>query len=915
LTVSAMATHAPAISPSVLPGQRGPLAKGCAAAFVATWVTLLLLTTSHAEALKGITKIVSGSGHSCVLLADQTVQCWGGNEQGQLGDGGSDNQPLPVPVAGLGSVIDVSAGGIHTCAVLADGSARCWGYGYQRQLGNPAYTGPARTPVPVIGLTNATGLSAAYSQTCALRGDGSVWCWGTAGFVGNSVATPIEGVTSAIAVAAGVDHGCALTTAGNVMCWGGNRSGQLGDGTTNTRTVAALVPGINDAIAVGAGDQTSCALRRNGTVYCWGSGSQGQLGFVGADSTSPIAVPSINDASALAVGFAHACVLRSGGKATCWGASGSGATGVLQVVPTPPTEVAGISGATAIAASGGQSSPGRTCVVRADSSAACWGQGPLGNGVLQTDSPVRLPVAGATDAQSIAAGNRHTCIVQSTGRVLCWGENTWGQLGDGSTVNRALPTAVVGLPAMTAVAPADTHSCGLAVDASVWCWGDNGRKQLGNNRTTGVQPPSRVEGLANVMSVSTGTWHSCALLHSDEVYCWGRGENGELGTGATADSHVPIRINGLSGVRSISASFTSTCALLVNGTVKCWGYDSYGSLGVPDLAYSTSPMPVQVTGVNSAESLEAGPIHACVKLRGGAVFCWGYDGSGQRGGAHLDGNLAVPVNDVNGATAITAASQHSCALFGDSRMKCWGLNEDGQLGVGSFDSVYGARDVAAVSGVIAMAAGGRHTCVIHEGNDVWCWGDNAFGQLGNGRMDIYTEPQTVAKAVAQRTMTEFRYVPLNYYFMTSRDNEKAALRAIPGWQETSFSFPVFEASDGQSAGITRFYFDRIARAGTRGTHFYTLLDLETSLLRAQNPGNQNLPMKPQDEGVDSYAYPPLVEGIGGFCSNGLRPVYRAFRGNQRFPDDPNHRFTVSVSTYNSLLTAGWTPEGVKFCVP
>lgn len=166
-----------------------------------------------------------------------------------------------------------------------------------------------------------------------------------------------------------------------------------------------------------------------------------------------------------------------------------------------------------------------------------------------------------------------------------------------------------------------------------------------------------------------------------------------------------------------------------------------------------------------------------------------------------------------------------------------------------------------------------------------------------------------------KTMTEFHYPALDYYFATSRDSDKAALDAIAGWTRTGKSFTVLASGDVGAKGITRYYFDQIARGGARGSHFYTLVDSENVALTALNPTNAQLPSLPFNEGIDSYAYPPAVEGVGGSCASGLVPVFRAFRGQARFPDDPNHRFTIDVLAYNGLVAKGWDGEGVKFCVP
>lgn len=173
----------------------------------------------------------------------------------------------------------------------------------------------------------------------------------------------------------------------------------------------------------------------------------------------------------------------------------------------------------------------------------------------------------------------------------------------------------------------------------------------------------------------------------------------------------------------------------------------------------------------------------------------------------------------------------------------------------------------------------------------------------------------VASSAGKRQMTEYYYQPLDYYFITSRDSDKATLDTTAGWVRTGNSFLVYSSLQAGTRAINRFYFDRVARNGTRGSHFYTLLDSDLIALANQNPAQSTAPGLPQNEGIDSYAFLPLVPGVGGSCTSGLLPVYRLFRGAVRFPDDPNHRYTTSTAVYNDFVARGWDGEGVNFCVP
>ena len=159
-------------------------------------------------------------------------------------------------------------------------------------------------------------------------------------------------------------------------------------------------------------------------------------------------------------------------------------------------------------------------------------------------------------------------------------------------------------------------------------------------------------------------------------------------------------------------------------------------------------------------------------------------------------------------------------------------------------------------------------------------------------------------------MIEYRYVPLGYYFATARTTEQQLLDKTAGWYRTGESFAVSAQLAEGTSPMTRFYFDGIAASGKRGSHFYTTLTGEASAVQSLNPLNEPLRAKPINEGTAGFAFNVTAAGS---CPANTVPVYRAFRGNARFPDDPNHRFTTRRDLYDALVSQGWDGEGVKFC--
>jgi alpha-tubulin suppressor-like RCC1 family protein len=334
-------------------------------------------------------------------------------------------------------------------------------------------------------------------------------------------------------LALGATYSCALLTDGSVRCWGENVCGLLGAETPAFSALPLGIPGLGGAVDVAIGGRAACAVLANGSVRCWGCNDGGVFGTPAPDRSSiPIVVPEISGATAVAVAAAgsspYACALVSGGAVLCWTTDlDSFVFCRVETQAMPRFPIDGVAKATAIS---GDSS--HMCTIVSGGSVRCWGcnsHGELGMG--PDDFLPRVVDPGLTGVTALSAGRDHTCAVRA-GAVWCWGEVP-ASVPDAPRV----PNAIAGLGAATSVAANIEHTCAV-VSGKVRCWGFNSFGQLGDGTTLTTATPVEVGDLRDVRAVFAGPDRTCAILTSDRVRCWGRNHRGQLGSGAPSESPV-----------------------------------------------------------------------------------------------------------------------------------------------------------------------------------------------------------------------------------------------------------------------------------------------------------------------------------------------------------------------------------------
>ncbi len=344
--------------------------------------------------------ISAGIFHTILAKSDGTVWTWGGNYEGQIGDGTTTASHTPEQITGISGVVAVAAGYYHSVALTSDGTLWAWGRNMFGQLGDGSTT-QRLAPVEVAGISGVTAVAAGENSTYALKSDGTVWAWGSnsEGQLGDGTRTDqylpvqIQGLSGVLAIAAGQVHAVALTSGGTVWAWGFNLYGALGDGTTDSSPVPVQVTSLSAIVGIAADGYHTAAVMNDGTLWSWGNGIYGELGIGDQPTVFPTPAEAIGLTSVVAAdaGAHDTIALIDGG--TLW---------------------------------------------------ACgynfYGQ--LGDGT-NTDRPIAVPVLGISSVVTVGAGFYHTVAITADGIIWAWGHNYDYQLGNGTTTDSFSPIQII----------------------------------------------------------------------------------------------------------------------------------------------------------------------------------------------------------------------------------------------------------------------------------------------------------------------------------------------------------------------------------------------------------------------------------------------------------------------------------------
>jgi trimeric autotransporter adhesin len=355
--------------------------------------------------------------------------------------------------------------------------------------------------------------------------------------------------------------------------------------------------------------------------------------------------------------------------------------------------------------------------------------------------PIVFALAGASWAaeSKFEVGLNHTVILRANGTMWACGDNSFGQLGEGTTTARLIPVRIGTATDWADVTAGAFHTVAIKKDGTMWAWGDNTSGQLGDGLTAFGQVSPKQVGTDNTWKKVVSHYnHTIALKTDGSLWAWGESYSGQVGTGevypAMLVDAVPVKIGSDADWVDLYPGELHSLALKADGTIWGWGSNFVGQLGLDEGLNFDFRGPTRVGADSDWSRVYSGRTHTIINKANGSLYMMGLNDSGQLGNGSL-ANAYVPTrvgSDNDWSPATTAGDAHTLALKTNGSLWAWGDNGNGQLGDGTLLSRTVPVQIGADTDWVELEAKGNCSMAMKSGGTLWSWGDNSFGQLVNG---------------------------------------------------------------------------------------------------------------------------------------------------------------------------------------
>ena len=701
-------------------------------------------TTEKEIDLNNIKDIAVGYNHNLALDSEGHVYSWGYNGYGQLGDDSTSTKEIPTRIESLEEIEKVYCYKDVSMAINKQGEIYIWGYKYNK------------TPTKI----NFYGKAISLNEKLILAEDGSVW---------NLSDNPskIDGLKNIVEVTSGENHYAALDSKGKVWVWGYNRYGQLSQGnTTNVGTPTTVktqdtegtsYQDLENIVEIQAGENTLQMLSSTGEIYISGYNGYGQLGE--GESTSNITIAkkakNMDQVKNIDTNTNHSIASDRSGFVYTTGYNGNGQLGIGSNVSTNEYTVIG------------------DTYVHVSENKIILEEGKDKQVTATLDNKFNL-INDLVDQNNITYEtlNNEIAIVDQDGTIHANKMGTVEIIATHTITHKSTTIFVQVVPVGKVTVPkleiGATHTAALKTDGTVWTWGSNSYGQLGTGDNINKAMPAKVMDIENAIDISVGSYNTVVVKDDGTVWSFGYNGYGQLGDGTSSSRNTPVQVikqdgKPLEKIVKISAGTNKTIALDENGHVWVWGntYKSTATkLSTVNNAIDISPSYV-VTQTGKVYTLEGekleidnilrvseGTNHALFLTKEGTGYSIGANSNGQLGdGTTVSKNSPTVIktekSNLTDIKELKAGSGSSMAIMKNGDTYTWGSNNNNKLGTTATKNQIYPTKLENVNTSISGDIGTDNGGIIDTQGFVYMWGLGTYGNLGNSLYNTSVEPVLV----------------------------------------------------------------------------------------------------------------------------------------------------------------------------
>jgi alpha-tubulin suppressor-like RCC1 family protein len=685
------------------------------------------------------------------------------------------------------SIVSIDGGMAHNLSLSTTGGMWVWGVNTVGQLGNNNELDVHR-PIRICRNYCFNRIGAGNFHSIAIDNEGQVWAWGLSflGQLGNNSTFPrkctpvsIHGTKKTFChVSGGSNHSMAIDRYGQIWSWGGgggNNRGELGVNDTIDRCTPTSIHGIRKTFCHISGVAGSTALDKTGQVWSWGTNLSGNLG-VGdvVNRCTPVSIHGVKKTFChISSGGSHSSAIDYQGQVWSWGAGSFGRLGNDHTGnQCTPVSIHGAKKTFC------HISVGRNAhTIAIDRLGQIWGWGGNTYGEVGDNSTINRCIPVSIHGQKktfcyISTGYIHSIAVDYKGGVWTWGNVNNGRLGIGDFLLSLIPISVHGQKkTFSNIAAGDNHSFGIDYGGQLWGWGNNRYGKLGNNTLNKEITPVSVHGIKKTMChISLGNQYTLCIDNFGQAWSWGFNYSGMLGNNTNTSKRTPVSIHGVKKtfckIIATGASFSGTSVgIQLNGRLWCWGNNSKGQLGDNSIINRLTPISIHGTPKTFCHIAGGDRFILGIDYRG-QLWGWGYNHRGQLGNNSTTSRRTPFSINGNPKTFchISTGTTHSLGLDYQGKVWCWGNNIDGQLGDNSTTSRLTPVLISGNSKTFCKITGGLNfSAAIDYTGQIWSWGKVIGSSTSRDLGNIYTPVSIFG------TKKTFCYISANVYFISAID--------------------------------------------------------------------------------------------------------------------------------------------------